>query len=118
MDGMGTANRSKAFHDVCWKKPKGCRVSGPHFLAQKLRPPNIRGTTYTSWNLREFGGGQNAAGAVLFHRSIQSRCRQQAAAMTSHGQGSWNEQWMVTPWAHNTRVSNIDNAARLLGISC
>ena len=22
MDGMGTANRSKAFHDVCWKNLK------------------------------------------------------------------------------------------------
>ncbi len=29
IDGMGTNWRSKAFHDVCWKKSQGCRPARP-----------------------------------------------------------------------------------------
>ncbi len=34
IDGMGTANRSKAFHDVGLPEPRRCRIPGPHPLAQ------------------------------------------------------------------------------------
>ena len=37
MDGMGTANRSKAFHDVCWNNLKRRRPARPHPVAQGRR---------------------------------------------------------------------------------
>ena len=67
IDGMGTANRSKAFHDVCWKNLGDAgfpdRISGSRRLAAK----------YPYLDLNRVGiygnsaGGQNAAGALLFH---------------------------------------------------
>ena len=33
IDGMGTANRSKAFHDVCWKNLKDAGLPRPHPVA-------------------------------------------------------------------------------------
>jgi len=29
LDGMGTAHRSKAFHDVCWKNLRDAGFAGP-----------------------------------------------------------------------------------------
>ena len=37
IDGMGTANRSKAFHDVAWKNLADSGFPGPHPLAQGAR---------------------------------------------------------------------------------
>ena len=37
IDGMGTSNRSKAFHDVAWKNIKDAGFPGPHPVAQGRR---------------------------------------------------------------------------------
>ncbi len=117
MDGMGTANRSKAFHDVCWKNLKDAgfpdRILWHQAAARK----------YPYYDISRVGvygnsaGGQNAAGAVLFHPEFYK------AAVASCGchdnrmdKASWNEQWMGYPVGPcYVECSNIDNAARLRG---
>jgi dipeptidyl aminopeptidase/acylaminoacyl peptidase len=117
MDGMGTANRSKAFHDVCWHDLKDAgfpdRVLWHRAVAAK----------YPYYDLDRVGiygssaGGQNAAGAVLFHPDFYKAA---VAACGCHDnrmdKASWNEQWMgypVGPWYAES--SNIENAHRLRG---
>ncbi len=117
IDGMGTANRSKAFHDVCWKNLKDAGFPDRilwHQAAAKAYPyydisrVGIYGTS---------AGGQNAAGAVLFHPEFYK------AAVANCGchdnrmdKASWNEQWMGYPVGpHYAECSNIENAARLEG---
>jgi dipeptidyl aminopeptidase/acylaminoacyl peptidase len=117
IDGMGTANRSKAFHDVCWKNLKDGgledRISWMKAAAQKypeldLSRVGIYGTS---------AGGQNAAAAVLFHPEFYNVA---VAACGCHDnrmdKASWNEQWMGYPVGqHYSDCSNIDNAHRLQG---
>jgi hypothetical protein len=117
MDGMGTANRSKAFHDVCWKNLKDAgfpdRILWHQAVAKK----------YACYDISRVGvygnsaGGQSAAGAVLFHPEFYK------AAVASCGchdnrmdKASWNEQWMGYPVGPcYAECSNIDNAHRLRG---
>ena len=117
IDGMGTANRSKAFHDTCWKNLKDAgfpdRILWMKAAAEK----------YPSLDLGRVGvygnsaGGQNAAAAVLFHPDFYK------VAVASCGchdnrmdKASWNEQWMGYPVGpHYSECSNIDNAHRLRG---
>ena len=126
IDGMGTANRSKAFHDVCYKDLKDGgfpdRIAWMKAAAKKypymdLSRVGIYGTS---------AGGQNAAGAVLFHPDFYK------VAVASCGchdnrmdKSSWNEQWMgyMPPdklWSKDpnnwyAQSSNVDNAHRLRG---
>jgi dipeptidyl aminopeptidase/acylaminoacyl peptidase/uncharacterized protein (DUF885 family) len=117
MDGMGTANRSKAFHDVCWHDLKDAgfpdRILWHQAVARK----------YPAYDITRVGiygvsaGGQNATGAVLFHPEFYKVA---ASACGCHDnrmdKASWNEQWMgypVGPWYGES--SNIDNAHRLEG---
>ncbi len=117
IDGMGTAQRSKAFHDVCWKNLKDAgfpdRIRWIQDAAKKhpaldMNRVGIYGTS---------AGGQNAAGALLFHGDFYK------AAVASCGchdnrmdKASWNEQWMGYPvLKHYSECSNIDNAHLLQG---
>jgi dipeptidyl-peptidase-4 len=117
IDGMGTANRSKAFHDVCWRNLKDAgfpdRIAWMRAAADK----------YPEMDLSRVGiygvsaGGQNAAGAVLFHPEFYKVA---VAACGCHDnrmdKASWNEQWMGYPVGpHYAESSNIDNAHRLRG---
>lgn len=117
IDGMGTANRSKAFHDVCWHNLKDAgfpdRILWHRSAAAKY-------PYYDVGRLGVYGvsaGGQNAAGAVLFHPDLYKAA---VAACGCHDnrmdKASWNEQWMgypVGPWYAES--SNIENAGRLRG---
>jgi dipeptidyl aminopeptidase/acylaminoacyl peptidase len=117
IDGMGTANRSKAFHDVCWKNLKDAgfpdRILWIKAAAAKY--PYIDATRVGIYGTS--AGGQNAAGAVLFHPEFYT------AAVANCGchdnrmdKASWNEQWMGYPVGpHYAENSNIDNAHRLRG---
>jgi dienelactone hydrolase len=117
IDGMGTAHRSKAFHDVCWHNLKDAgfedRILWMKAAAKKypeldLDRVGVYGTS---------AGGQNAAGAVLFHPEFYK------AAIANCGchdnrmdKASWNEQWMGYPVGPQySDCSNIDNAGRLKG---
>jgi hypothetical protein len=117
IDGMGTANRSKAFHDVCWKSLKDGgfpdRILWHQAAAQK----------YPYYDIRRVGiygnsaGGQNAGGAVLFHPEFY---KVSVASCGCHDnrmdKASWNEQWMGYPVGPcYSECSNIDNAHRLQG---
>jgi len=117
IDGMGTAHRSKAFHDVCWKNLKDAG------LPDRIAWIKAAAAKYPSMDLNRVGvygtsaGGQNAAGAVLFHPDFYK------AAVASCGchdnrmdKASWNEQWMGYPVGPQyAECSNIDNAWRLQG---
>lgn len=117
MDGMGTSNRSKAFHDVCWKNLKDAgfpdRIAWMKAAAEKypymdLNRVGIYGTS---------AGGQSSAGALLFHPDFYK------VAVSSCGCHDnrmdkmwWNEQWMGYPIGpHYTESSNVENAYRLQG---
>src|SRR5262249_49344838 len=117
IDGMGTAHRSKAFHDVCWHNLKDAgfpdRILWHQAVAKK----------YPYYDLTRVGitgvsaGGQNATAGVLFHPEFYhvavSACGCHDNRMDK---ASWNEQWMgypVGPWYSES--SNIDNAHRLQG---
>jgi dipeptidyl aminopeptidase/acylaminoacyl peptidase len=117
LDGMGTANRSKAFHDVCWHNLKDAgfedRILWHKAVAAK----------YPQYDLERLGiyggsaGGQNAAAAVLFHGDFYKAA---VAGCGCHDnrmdKASWNEQWMGYPVGpHYAECSNIENAAKLTG---
>lgn len=117
MDGMGTSNRSKAFHDVCWKNLKDAgfpdRIAWMKAAAQQYPYMDIDrvGIYGTS------SGGQSSAGAVLFHPEFYK------VAVSSCGCHDnrmdkmwWNEQWMGYPISpHYAESSNVVNAHRLQG---
>jgi dipeptidyl aminopeptidase/acylaminoacyl peptidase len=117
IDGMGTSNRSKAFHDVAWQNLKDAgfpdRILWHKAVAAKypyydITRVGIYGTS---------AGGQNSLGGLLFHPDFYK------AAVSSVGCHDnrmdkiwWNEQWMGWPIAqHYAESSNVDNAYRLQG---
>jgi dipeptidyl aminopeptidase/acylaminoacyl peptidase len=117
IDAMGTANRSKAFHDVCWHNLKDAGFSDRILWHQAVAKK------YPYYDLDRVGiyggsaGGQNATAAVLFHPEFYK------AAVSGCGchdnrmdKASWNEQWMGYPVGPQyADCSNIDNAFRLRG---
>ena len=125
-DAMGTAFRSKAFHDVCW-----------HNLADAGLPDRIAwikaaAAKYPYMDITRVGifgtsaGGQNAAAAVIFHPEFYKCAVANSGCHDNRlDKASWNEQWMgyMPPdkiWSKDpdnwySRNSNIDNAAKLRG---
>ncbi|MDN3594140.1 S9 family peptidase [Zunongwangia endophytica] len=117
IDGMGTSNRSKAFHDVCWKNLKDAGFPDrklwitaaaekyPYMNTDKV---GIRGTS---------AGGQSAGGAVVFNSDFYDVA---VASCGCHDNRMdkiwWNEQWMGYPIGpHYAECSNIENAAQMQG---
>lgn len=117
IDGMGTANRSKAFHDVCWHN-----LADAGF-ADRILWMKAMAEQYPNADISKIGvygtsaGGQNSTGALLFHPEFYK------AAVSACGchdnridKQWWNEQWMGYPvGAHYGEQSNITNAAKLQG---
>ena len=117
IDGMGTANRSKAFHDVCWHNLKDAgfpdriawmKAAAEEYPAMDLQRVGVLGTS---------AGGQNACGAVIFHSDFYKAA---VAACGCHDnrmdKASWNEQWMGYPVGKQyAQSSNIEHAAQLGG---
>jgi dipeptidyl aminopeptidase/acylaminoacyl peptidase len=117
IDGMGTNNRGKAFHDVAWKNVADAgfpdRILWMQALAKKMPQADITrvGVFGTS------AGGQSSTGAMLFHPEFYK------VAVSSCGchdnridKQWWNEQWMGYPVGpHYDAQSNITNAAKLKG---
>jgi dipeptidyl aminopeptidase/acylaminoacyl peptidase len=117
IDGMGTNNRSRAFHDVAWQN-----------LADAGFPDRILwhkavAAKYPWYDITRVGvygtsaGGQNALGALLFHPEFY-----QVAVSNSGCHDNrmdkiwWNEQWMGWPIGPQYAASsNVDNAYRLQG---
>ncbi|WP_316828245.1 S9 family peptidase [Pedobacter miscanthi] len=117
IDGMGTANRSKAFHDVCWKNIADAgfpdRILWMKAMAAKYPNADISrvGIYGTS------AGGQSSTGALLshpeFYKAAVSACGCHDNRIDKQW---WNEQWMGYPVGpHYAEQSNITNAAKLQG---
>jgi dipeptidyl aminopeptidase/acylaminoacyl peptidase len=117
VDGMGTNNRSKVFHDVCWKNLGDAgfpdRILWHKAVAAKY-------PYYDNGRVGIYGnsaGGQNALGGLLFHPEFYQ------AGFSSCGCHDnrmdkiwWNEQWMGWPLGPEYAASsNVDNAWRLQG---
>jgi dipeptidyl aminopeptidase/acylaminoacyl peptidase len=117
IDGMGTNNRSKAFHDVAWKNLKDAgfpdRILWHKAVAAK----------YPSYDITRVGlygtsaGGQNSLGGLLFFPEFY-RAAVSAAGCHDNRMDKiwWNEQWMGWPIGPEyAESSNVDNAYRLQG---
>jgi dipeptidyl aminopeptidase/acylaminoacyl peptidase len=116
-DGMGTDNRGKAFHDVCWKNLQDAgfpdRIAWIK-AAAKTRP----------WmDLSRVGiyggsaGGQDALRALLDHHDFY---RVAVADCGCHDNRMdklwWNEQWLGWPLDESyVRASNVADADKLQG---
>lgn len=118
IDGMGTSNRSKAFHDVCWQN------LGDAGFPDRILWHKAVAAKYPYYDLsRGVGihghsaGGQNSTGALLFHPEFYT------VAVSSCGchdnrmdKISWNEQWMGYPVGpYYAESSNVTNAHKLQG---
>ncbi len=117
IDGMGTSNRSKAFHDVCWKNLKDAgfpdRILWIKAAAEKYPYIDISRVGIYGGS----AGGQNAAGALIFHNDFYKVA---SAACGCHDNRMdkiwWNEQWMGWPVGEEYAMSsNVENAAKMKG---
>ncbi len=117
IDGMGTAHRSKAFHDVAWKN-----------LADAGFPDRIlwhkaAAAKYPWYDISRVGiyggsaGGQNSLGALLFHPEFYKAAVSFAGCHDNRmDKVWWNELWMGWPVdASYEASSNMVNAGKLEG---
>jgi dipeptidyl aminopeptidase/acylaminoacyl peptidase len=117
MDGMGTNNRSKAFHDVAWHN-----LGDAGFPDRKLWHQAVA-AKYPYYDISRVGvyggsaGGQNSLGGMLFHNDFYK------VAVSSVGCHDnrmdkiwWNEQWMGFPLGPQYEASsNVVHAGKLTG---
>tara|TARA_Y100001933_G_C19001017_1_gene564663 strand:+ start:1024 stop:3306 length:2283 start_codon:yes stop_codon:yes gene_type:complete len=117
IDGMGTDNRGKEFHDVCWQNLQDSGL--PDHIAW-LKALN---KAYPQCDISKVGifgtsaGGQSSTAAVLhypdFYTVAVSSCGCHDNRVDKHW---WNEQWMGFPIGqHYKDQSNITNANLLEG---
>ena len=117
LDGMGTSNRSKAFHDVCWKNLKDAGFPDRILWMQEAA------RKYASFDISRVGiygtsaGGQSSTGGLLFYPDFYkvgvSSCGCHDNRMDKIW---WNEQWMGYPIGpHYAECSNVTNADKLQG---
>tara|TARA_R110002051_G_scaffold185927_1_gene255300 strand:+ start:2257 stop:4491 length:2235 start_codon:yes stop_codon:yes gene_type:complete len=117
IDGMGTSNRSKAFHDICWKNLKDggfpdrklwIKAAAKKYPYMNIDKVGIHGTS---------AGGQNAGAALVFNSEFYD------VAVSSCGCHDnrmdkmwWNEQFMGYPIGPQyAACSNVENANQLEG---
>ncbi|MEO1530131.1 MAG: prolyl oligopeptidase family serine peptidase [Planctomycetota bacterium] len=117
IDGMGTAWRSKAFHDVCFQNLRDAgfpdRIAWIKAAAEK----------YPQMDLTRVGifggsaGGQNAMAALLWHSDFYKVAVADCGCHDNRMDKIWwNEQWMGWPVDESyERNSNTENAHLLEG---
>ena len=117
IDGMGTANRSKAFHDVAWKDLADSgfpdRIAWHRALAAK-------DPSYDISRVGIYGasaGGQSTLNALLFHGDFYKAGFAMAGCYDNRmDKISWNEQWLGWPVdASYTEASGVEHADQLTG---
>lgn len=116
IDGMGTANRSKAFHDVAWQN-----------LADSGFPDRIlwhkaAAEQYSWYNIEDgvgiYGasaGGQSTVAGLMFHPDFYTVGVGFAGCYDNRmDKISWNEQWMGYPVGEHYADSSVVEHAELL----
>lgn len=117
IDGMGTSNRSKAFHDVAYKN------LGDAGFPDRILWHKAVAAKYPYYDISRVGiygtsaGGQSSVGGLLFHPEFYDVA---VSAAGSHDNRMdklwWNEQWMGWPIGPEYAASsNVDNAHLLQG---
>ena len=117
MDGMGTSNRSKAFHDVCWKN------IGDAGFPDRILWHKAAAARYAWYDLERLGiyghsaGGQNSLGALLRYPDFYKAAASSAGCHDNRmDKISWNEQWMSWPVGPEYEASsNVTLAKNLKG---
>ena len=117
IDGMGTNNRSKAFHDVAWHNLKDAG------FADRILWHKAVAAKYPWYDISRVGifgtsaGGQNAMAALLFHPEFYKVSVSNSGCHDNRMDKIWwNEQWMGWPIGPQySESSNVDNAWRLQG---
>jgi dipeptidyl aminopeptidase/acylaminoacyl peptidase len=117
VDGLGTSNRSKAFHDVAWKN------LGDAGFPDRIIWHKAIAAKYPWYDISRVGiygtsaGGQNATGGMLFHPDFYKVAVSNSGCHDNRMDKIWwNEQWMGWPLGpHYAASSNVDNAKNLKG---
>jgi len=116
-DGMGTANRSRQFHDVCWKNLEDAgfpdrvlwiKAAAAKYRWMDLTRVGIYGTS---------AGGQDALRGMLDHGDFYKVCVSDSGCQDNRMDKIWwNEQWMGWPVDDSyVRSSNVVDAHKLQG---
>lgn len=117
IDGMGTAWRSKAFHDVCYRNLKDAgfpdRIAWIKSAKEKVPQMDLTRVGIYGGS----AGGQNAMGALLWHGEFYKVAVADCGCHDNRMDKIWwNEQWMGVPegnvYADN---SNTEHASQLQG---
>ena len=114
IDGRGTANRGKEFHDACYKNLKDAGF--PDRIAW-LKAAAAKWPQIDLGRVGIFGGsagGQNALGALLFHGDFYKAAVADCGCHDNRMDKIWwNEQWMDWPvgpeYADNSNVTHAKN---------
>ena len=117
IDGMGTSNRSKAFHDVCFKN------IGDAGFPDRILWMQSAAEQYPQMDLSRVGifggsaGGQNALRALLAHGDFYKVAVADCGCHDNRMDKIWwNEQWMGYPIGpHYEEQSNVTQAHKLTG---
>ena len=117
IDGMGTSNRSKAFHDVAFKN------LGDAGFPDRILWHKAVAAKYPWYDITRVGiygtsaGGQNALGRLLFHPEFYKVAVANSGCHDNRMDKIWwNEQWMGWPLGPQYAASsNVDNAHKLQG---
>lgn len=117
IDGMGTAHRSKAFHDVCYKNLMDAGF--PDRIAW-MRAAAAQHPEMDLSRVGIFGGsagGQNALGALLHHGDFYKAAVADCGCHDNRVDKLWwNEAWMGWPVDESyERSSNVTHAHKLTG---
>ncbi|MBL0173305.1 MAG: prolyl oligopeptidase family serine peptidase [Gemmatimonadaceae bacterium] len=116
IDGMGTSNRSKAFHDVAWKNIADAGFPDRILWHQAV---NKKYPWYDITRVGIYGtsaGGQNAAGAVFFHPEFYDVAVANSGCHDNRMDKIWwNEAWMGEIGPHYESNSNVTAAKNLKG---
>jgi dipeptidyl-peptidase-4 len=117
MDGMGTSNRSKKFHDVCWKNLADSgfpdrilwiKAAAAKYPCMDLTRVGIYGTS---------AGGQSALRGLLDHGDFYKAGVADSGCHDNRMDKIWwNEQWLGWPVDESyVRSSNVADAHKLQG---
>ncbi len=117
IDGMGTSNRSKAFHDVCWKN------LGDSGFPDRILWMRAAAKRYPYFDLTRVGifggsaGGQSSTRAMLAHGDFYEVAVSDCGCHDNRMDKIWwNELWMGWPVGpHYAEQSNVTNAHKLRG---